>query len=110
MYFLFAKQPCELAVKLYEVRIRILINDIVSNDLLLDGEYRLSNRKEKRALFLNSCVEFVKSFYFEACKLLKANVFVFMYEKFEPSVHYCANTLKIVNKPYLDYCTRKSNR
>ena len=31
MYFLVVKQPCELAVKLSEIWIRILINDIVSN-------------------------------------------------------------------------------
>ena len=43
------KQPCELAVKLSKVGIRILINDIlsISNDLLIDGEYGMSNRKEK---------------------------------------------------------------
>ena len=83
MYFLVAKQPSELAVKLSEVWIRILIND---------------------------SVQFVKSFSFDSCKLLKANAFVYMYEKFESNVHYCANTLKIVNKHYLDYCKRKYNK
>ena len=49
MYFLVAKQPCELAVKLSEVWMRISINEIVSipNDLLIDGKYGLSSRKEK---------------------------------------------------------------
>ena len=49
MYFLVAKQPCELAVKLSEVWMRISINEIVSipNDLLSDGKYGLSSRKEK---------------------------------------------------------------
>ena len=75
MYFLVAKQPCELAVKLSEVWIRILINNIdwISNDLLIDGEYGMSKRKENRTLFLDSCLHFVKSFYFDVCKLLKAN-------------------------------------
>ena len=88
MYFLVAKQPCELAVKLSEVWIIILINDIVSisNHFLINGDYVLRSRKEKRVLFLDSCVLFAKSFYFDACKLLNANVFVFMYEKFEPNV------------------------
>ena len=47
-----------LAIKLSEVWIRILINDIVfiSNEYLMNGEYGLSSRKEKRALFLYSCV------------------------------------------------------
>ena len=47
-----------LDIKLSEVWIRILINDIVSisNDFLINGEYGLSSRKEKRALFLDSCV------------------------------------------------------
>ena len=84
--------------KLSEVWIRILINDImfISNDLLIDGEYGLSSRNENRALFVDSCVQFLKSLYFDVCKLLKANLFVYIYEKFEPNVHYCANTLKTV--------------
>ena len=100
MYFLVAGQPCELAVNLSEVWIRILINDVVSisNNSLIDDEYCLSSRKEKRALFLDSCVQFVKSFYFDACKLLNTDAFVYMCEKFEPNVHYYANTLKIINK------------
>ena len=112
MFFLVAKQPCDLAVKLSEVWIRILINDIasISSDFLINGKYCLSSRKEKRALFLDSWVQFVKCFYFDACKLLYANAFVFVCEKFESSIHDCANTLEIVNKCYLDYCTRKYSR
>ena len=58
MYFLVPKQPCELAVKLSELWIRILINDSmsISNDFLINGEYGLSSRKANRALFLDSCV------------------------------------------------------
>ena len=58
MYFLVVKQPRELAVKLSEVWIRILINDRVSisNDFLIDSEYGLNGRKGKTALFLHSCV------------------------------------------------------
>ena len=58
MYFLVVKQPRELAIKLSEVWIRILINDMVfsSNDFLIDSEYGLSGRKGKTALFLHSCV------------------------------------------------------
>ena len=69
MYFLVVKQSCYLAIKLSEVRSRILINDIVSisNDLLTDGEYGLSNGRENRALFLDSCMQFVKSFYSDYC-------------------------------------------
>ena len=48
-------------------------------------------------------VHFLKGFYFDACKLLNANAFVYMYNKLEPNVHYNANTLEIVSKPYLDY-------
>ena len=58
MYFLVAKQPSELAVKLSELWIRILINDSmsISNDFLINGEYGLSSRKANKALFLDSCV------------------------------------------------------
>ena len=68
MLFLVAKQPCELAVKLSEVWITILINDIasISSDFLINDKYCLSSRKEKRALFLDSWVQFVKCFYFDA--------------------------------------------
>ena len=52
----------------------------ISNDFLINGEYDLSSRKGKRALFLDSCVLFVKSFYFDACTLFNANAFV-MYMK-----------------------------
>ena len=109
LYFLVVQQPCKLAVKLSEVLIRILINKIasISNDFLINGEYGLSSRKEKRVLFLDSCMQFVKSFYFDACKLLNADAFIFIYENFQLNVHYYTNTLKIVNKPYLDYCSRK---
>ena len=107
--FLVAKEPCELAVKLAEVWVIILINNIIasiSNDLLIDGEYGMNSRKGNRTWFLDSCVQFVKNFYLDACKMLKANGFVYMYDKFEPNVHYSADMLKIVNKPYLDYCSR----
>ena len=110
MYFLVAKQTCELAVKLSEVWMRILFNEIISisNDLLIDGAYGLSRRKENRVLFLDSCIQFVKSFYFDEYKLLNADAFIFIYQKFKPNVHYCANTLKIVNKLYFDYCSRNT--
>ena len=112
LYFLVAKQPYEVAVKLSEVWIRILINKIVSisNDFLINGEYGLSSRKEKTASFLDSCMQFVKSFYFDACKLLNVDAFIFIYESFQPNVHYYTKTLKIVNKPYLEYCSRKYSK
>ena len=88
---------------------KILINEIVSiyNDLQIDGEYGMSKRKENRKWFLDSRAQFEKNFYLDVCKMLKANVFVYMYDKFEPNVHYPADTLKIVNKLYLGYCSRK---
>ena len=48
MDFLVAKLPYELAVKLSEVWVTILINNIfsISNDLLIDGEYSMDNRKK----------------------------------------------------------------
>ena len=48
MDFLVAKPPYELAVKLSEVWVTILINNIfsISNDLLIDGEYSMDNRKK----------------------------------------------------------------
>ena len=64
IYFLVAKKLCGLAVNLSEVWLRILINDFVCiyNDLLIDGEYGMSSRKEIRALFLDSFAQFLKNF------------------------------------------------
>ena len=53
LYFLIAKQPCEVAAKLSEVWVGILNN------------------------------------------------------KFEPNIHFSADTLKIIKKPYLDHYSRK---
>ena len=82
----------------------------ISNDFLINGEYGLSSWKEKRALFLESCMQFVKSLYYDTCKLWNADAFIFIYENFQPNVRCCANILKIVNQPYLDYCSRKYSK
>ena len=57
IYFLVAKKLCGLAVNLSEVWLRILINDFVCiyNDLLIDGKYGMSSRKEKRAFWIVVC-------------------------------------------------------
>ena len=75
LYFLIAKKPCEVAAKLSEVWVGILNNNIVSisNDLQIDGEYGMSSRKENRKFFLDSCAQFVKNFYSDTSKMLKAN-------------------------------------
>ena len=63
---------------------RILFNEIISlfNDLLIDGAYGLSSRKENRVLFLDSCIQFLEIFYFDEYKLLNADAFIFIYQKF----------------------------
>ena len=75
LYFLIAKQPCKVAAKLSEVWVGILNNNIISisNDLQIDGEYGMSSRKENRKFFLDSCAQFVKNFYSDTSKMLKAN-------------------------------------
>ena len=100
-----AKQPCDIIVFLSEVYGRFLTNQIlsISNDLLhMSGEYGLSTRHTKRNLFVN----FIGGFYFDMCKLLTAYPFVDMYEKFVPNVHYLTETFKIINKSYLEYCSK----
>ena len=113
MNFLVVKQPCDIIVSLSEVYVRILTNEIVSisNDLLcMSGEYGLSTICEKRNLFLDSSANFICGLYFDMCKLLRADTFVYMYEKFVPNVDYLVETLKIINKPYLEYCSKKFNK
>lgn len=43
-------------------------------------EYGLSTVHEKYNDFLDSGANFIKSFYFDMCNLLRADTFVYMYE------------------------------
>ena len=107
MIFLAGKNPCDIIVFLSEVYVRILTNQIasISNDLLcMSGEYSLSTKLEKRHLFLDSGVNFIRAFYFDMCKLLNVFPFVSLYEKFVRNDDYLPKTFKIINKAYLEYC------
>ena len=110
MNFLVVKQPCDIIVSLSEVYVRIRIVSISNDLLLMSGEYGLSKMCEKRNLFLNGSASFICGFYFDMCKLLRADNFVYMYEKFLPNVDYLAETFKIINKPYLQYYSKKFNK
>ena len=109
MHFLVVQHPCELAIVLSEVLVRILLNETISiaDDILhcdVPGcVFCISSRKEKRDLFLMAGAEFFRKFYFNVCKLPRADGFVDMYHVFVPNVHYSANTLKIVNLHYINY-------
>ena len=59
--------------------------------------------EKKKDLFLMAGAEFFRKFYFNVCKLLRADAFVDMYHVFVPNVHYSGNTLKIVNLHYINY-------
>ena len=54
----------------------------------MQGEYGVSTLCEKRDLFLNNGANFIKSLYFDMCKLLSADAFACIYEKFVPNVDY----------------------
>ena len=72
IYFLVVKQPCDIVVSLLEVYVRILTNQIISisNDLLcLRGEYGRSTFREKRNLFLDNGISFIRGFNFDMCRL-----------------------------------------
>ena len=87
MYVEALKHPCDLVIVWSEVWLRILLNEIisVSDNILNSGQYCNSSRKEKRALFLDVVVQFVKKIYFDVCKLLRADAFVDMYKRFDPN-------------------------
>ena len=113
MNFLVVKQACDIILSLSECYVRILTNQIVSisNDLLLmSGEYGLSTMCEKRNLFLDSSASFICGFYFDMRKLLRADTFVYMYEKCLHNIDYLTETFKIINKPYLQYYSKKFNK
>ena len=110
---LVAKQPCDIIIFLSEVYVRILTNQIVSvsNDLLcMSGRHTkhvdIHTRHTKHNLFLDKGTNFILCFYFDMCKLLRAYPFVDMYEIFMPSVHYLPETFKIINKSYVEYCSK----
>ena len=109
MYFLVARHPCELAIVLSKVLVRILLNEIISiaDDILkshVSGYvFGISIRKEKRGLFLMAGAEFVRKFYFRVCRFLRADSFVGTDRDFVPNVHYSANMLKTVNLHYINY-------
>ena len=44
------------------------------------------------------------------CKLLRPGAFIYMYENFASNVDYSAERFKIINKPYLEYCSEKFNK
>ena len=49
------------------------------------------------------CVEFVSNFYFDMCKLLRADALFEIFREFEPNVHYSVDSLRIVNSHYINY-------
>ena len=110
MNFLFVKQPCDIIDYLSEVYVRILSNQIVliSNDLLhtSDGKKETKYGTTKQDLFLDSCANFIRCFYFDICELLRPSGFLHIYENFVPNVDYSAETFKILNKSYLEYCVK----
>ena len=66
----------------------------ISNDILhMLGKFGLSTLHEKRSMFLDSSAHFTHCFYFDLS-----------------NVDYSAESFKIINKPYLEYCTKKFNK
>ena len=64
----------------------------------MEIKYGLSTLREKLNPFLDNGVNFIKWFYFDMCKLLSAPTFVYMFEKFVPTVDYSIEKCKIVNR------------
>ena len=75
MNFLIVKKPFDFAVILSGMYVSNLFNILyeISNDILkTPGEYKGRDSSERRELFLDYCVSFVRTFYFEnVCPLLK---------------------------------------
>ena len=90
--------------------LEFLTNQIVSisNDQLrMRGGYSRSTLHEKRNLILDDGATFIRGFYFDMCKLLKADVFVHICDNFVSNFDYSAEKFKIVNQLYLDYYSKK---
>ena len=108
MIFFVAKDSADL-VSLSEVYVRILTNIFysISNEVLQMKGESLSTRLEKRDLFLDYSIRFIRGFYFDVCLLLKKTLFSVMFEQFELNVDFCTENLKIINYFYLQYCIKK---
>ena len=89
-----------LLLFLPEVYVRILTNEIIS--ISNDGECGFSSLCQKRRLFLDDGASFIKDFYFD--------LYMRMYNNFEPNTHYSTESSKIINKSYLEYCYKKFNK
>ena len=101
MNFLIVKKSYDFVVVLSEVYVRILFNILyeISNDILkIPGEYTGRDSAERRELFLDYCVNFVRTFYFEnVCLLLKSASFLRMHKDVEINCDYLGENFKIIN-------------
>ena len=92
MNFLIVKKPSDFVVVLSGVYVRILFNILyeISIDIRkTPGEYKGRDSAEWRELFLDYCVSFVRTFYFEnVCLLLHSVSFLRMYKDFEINCGY----------------------
>ena len=101
MKVLVVKQPSDIIVSLSEVCVRILIDQVVSI-FNFPGKFDLTLfDSTTRDLFLDCCITFICFLYFDVCKLLRPSGL-----NFAPNVDYSAETFKIINKSYLDYCIK----
>ena len=110
--FFVARDSADFVVTLSEVYVRILTNifySISSEILEMKGENEsLSTDLEKRDLFLDYSIRFIRAFYFDdVCLLLKTTLFSVILKQFESNVDYCSENLKIINNSYLQYCLKK---
>ena len=101
MNFLIVKKSYDFVVVLSEVYVRILFNILyeISNDILkIPGEYTGRDSAERRELFLDYCVNFVRTFYFENVRLLlKSASFLRMHKDVEINCDYLGENFKIIN-------------
>ena len=74
----------------------------------MPGEYKGRDSANQRELFLDYCVDFVRTFYFQnICLLLKSTSFLHMYNDFEINYDYFGENFEIINDSYLQYCMKK---
>lgn len=71
------------------------------------GDYSRSTLREKRNLILDDGVTFIRGFYFDMCKLLKADAFVHICDNSASNFDYSVEKFNIINQLYLEYCSKK---
>ena len=92
-------KPCHLVITFFEIFTRILYKFF--NNIIKDIHFY--NKK----LILKKCFDFVNAFIKKCMKIVRASVFEEIFFNYKHDVDYFYSFIKIIDKDYIDYFTKK---